>query len=60
MITAFPGYAHDDGLEGIDSKVQTTHSVDTKAVPYPVYQKVPVDIPQPVPVSVPNYVNVQM
>lgn len=58
LVTAYPGYA-DHGSIG-DGKIPTTHSIDTRPVPVPVYQKVPVDIPSPVPVAVPNYVKVQM
>lgn len=56
----YSGYSGQEEISGVDSKVHTTHSVEEKPVPVPVYQKVPVDIPEPVPEAVPHYVNVKM
>lgn len=58
VANAFPGYADGNTLDG--SKVHTTHSVNTKPIPVPVYERIPVDIPSPVPVPKPTYVNVPM
>lgn len=58
LLNAHPGIVSDNSLD--EGKVHTTHSVEQRPVPVPVYQKVPVEIPSPVPVAVPNYVKVQM
>lgn len=58
LANAYPGYANDNSFD--DGKVPTTHSVDTRPVPVPVYEKVLHDIPSPIPVAKPTYVNVPM
>lgn len=50
------GYGGDDG----GHHVHTTHSVESKPHPVPVYEKIGVPIPHPVPVAVPNYVKVKI
>lgn len=58
VANAYPGYANGNAVD--DGKVPTTHSVETRPVPVPVYEKIPVDIPSPIPVAKPTYVNVPM
>lgn len=49
------GYGGDEGHH-----IHTTHSVESKPHPVPVYEKIGVPIPHPVPVAVPNYVKVKI
>lgn len=50
------GYGDDEGHH----RIHTTHSVESKPHPVPVYEKIGVPIPHPVPVAVPHYVKVKI
>lgn len=54
------GGGDDHGYDGGDHHIHTTHSVESKPHPVPVYEKIGVPIPHPVPVAVPHYVKVKI